>query len=118
MKRKTVLVDTVDHRFTEPFLLGNEMEIDINDIDTSFVQHAEENHSVPLPRYLLRSLIRLSTVRSGCELDCRPSSPARLELQNGKKLATHWISLMVATLSLFEMKMLHWPDSMATYDWR
>ncbi|MGF1851918.1 anaerobic nitric oxide reductase flavorubredoxin [Vibrio gigantis] len=114
-EEKTVLVDTVDHRFTEQFLANLEMEIDINEIDYIICQHAEEDHSGALSALLAKipntpvycteagvnSIVghhhqpdwNFRTVKTGDTLD----------VGNGKQLI------------FVEMKMLHWPDSMATY---
>ncbi|PMM06424.1 nitric oxide reductase [Vibrio kanaloae] len=114
-EEKTVLVDTVDHRFTEQFLANLEVEIDINDIDYIICQHAEEDHSGALSALLAKipntpvycteagvnSIVghhhqpdwNFRTVKTGDTLD----------VGNGKQLI------------FVEMKMLHWPDSMATY---
>ncbi|TOH04138.1 nitric oxide reductase, partial [Vibrio parahaemolyticus] len=44
-EEKTVLIDTVDHRFSHQFLQNLEMEIDLKSIDFIVVNHAEEDHS-------------------------------------------------------------------------
>ncbi|MFM2600285.1 anaerobic nitric oxide reductase flavorubredoxin [Vibrio fortis] len=114
-EEKTVLVDTVDQRFTDQFLANLEMEIDLNEIDYIICQHAEEDHSGALAALLAKipntpvycteagvnSIVghhhqpdwNFRTVKTGDTLD----------IGNGKQLI------------FVEMKMLHWPDSMATY---
>lgn len=44
-EQKTVLIDTVDHKFSHQFVQNLEMEIDLNSIDYIVINHAEEDHS-------------------------------------------------------------------------
>ncbi len=114
-EQKTVLVDTVDHRFSHQFLQNLEMEIDLKDIDYIVINHAEEDHSGALtalmakipntPIYCTENAIdsivghhhhpewNFQAVKTGDSLD----------LGNGKQLI------------FVETPMLHWPDSMMTY---
>ncbi|KUI98263.1 anaerobic nitric oxide reductase flavorubredoxin [Vibrio sp. MEBiC08052] len=114
-EEKTVLIDTVDHRFSTQFLQNLEMEIDLNTIDFIVVNHAEEDHSGALsalmdkipgtPIYCTEAAIdsivghhhhpewNFRTVKTGDTLD----------IGNGKQLI------------FVEAPMLHWPDSMMTY---
>ncbi|PWI32429.1 anaerobic nitric oxide reductase flavorubredoxin [Vibrio albus] len=114
-EEKTVLIDTVDHRFSHQFLLNLEMEIDLNEIDFVVVNHAEEDHSGALsalmekipgtPIYCTEAAIdsivghhhhpewNFNTVKTGDTID----------IGNGKQLI------------FIEAPMLHWPDSMMTY---
>ncbi|USD58786.1 anaerobic nitric oxide reductase flavorubredoxin [Vibrio sp. SCSIO 43140] len=114
-EEKTVLIDTVDHKFDEQFLANLEQEIDLNQIDYIITQHAEHDHAGALsalmakipdtPIYCteagVKSIIghhhipnwNFRTIKTGDTLD----------IGNGKALV------------FVEMRMLHWPDSMATY---
>lgn len=114
-EEKTVLIDTVwaPHRFK--FVSNLKKEIDLNKIDYIIVNHGEIDHSGALtalleeipdtPIYCTANAVKslegqcekrgwnFNTVKTGDSLD----------IGNGKKLV------------FVEMKMLHWPDSMATY---
>lgn len=114
-EEKTVLIDTVwaPHRFE--FVSNLKKEIDLNKIDYIIVNHGEIDHSGALtalmeeipdtPIYCTANAVKslegqyekrgwnFNTVKTGNSLD----------IGNGKKLV------------FVEMKMLHWPDSMATY---
>lgn len=114
-EEKTVLIDTVwaPHRFE--FVSNFKKEIDLNKIDYIIVNHGEIDHSGALtalleeipdtPIYCTANAVKslegqyekrgwnFNTVKTGDSLD----------IGNGKKLV------------FVEMKMLHWPDSMATY---
>lgn len=114
-EEKTVLIDTVDHRFSHQFLQNLEMEIDLQEIDFIVVNHAEEDHSGALsalmekipgtPIYCTEAAIdsivghhhhpewNFKTVNTGDTID----------IGNGKQLI------------FIEAPMLHWPDSMMTY---
>ncbi|MBQ9020795.1 MAG: rubredoxin [Eggerthellaceae bacterium] len=114
-EEKTVLVDTIwrPHRFE--FIDNLKKEIDLNKIDYVVCNHGEVDHSGALtslmkeipdtPIYCTENCVKslvgqygdrgwnFHTVKTGDTLD----------IGNGKKLI------------FIEMKMLHWPDSMATY---
>ncbi len=112
---KTVLVDTVWAPHAEGFIANLKGEIDLKSIDAIVVNHGEIDHSGALPLLMaeipgtpvyctaaaVKSLTGqyhhpewdFHTVKTGDTLD----------LGNGKRLI------------FVEMKMLHWPDSMASY---
>ncbi|KHT58016.1 nitric oxide reductase [Photobacterium gaetbulicola] len=114
-EEKTVLIDTVDHRFSQQFIQNLEMEIDLQAIDYIVINHAEEDHSGALSALMARipntpiyctenavdSIVghhhhpewNFHVVRTGDTLD----------IGNGKQLI------------FVEAPMLHWPDSMMTY---
>ncbi len=114
-EEKTVLVDTVwsPHRFE--FIENLKSEIDLNKIDYIVVNHGEVDHSGAL-RDLLKEI-------PGTPLYCTANCVKSLEGQYGK---LDWNFNVVKTgdrldigngkeLIFIEMKMLHWPDSMATF---
>ncbi len=114
-EEKTVLIDTVDSKFSHEFVRNLELEIDLHEIDYIVVNHAEEDHSGALsalmekipgtPIYCTENAIdsivghhhhpewNFRTIKTGDALD----------IGNGKQLV------------FVEASMLHWPDSMMTY---
>jgi anaerobic nitric oxide reductase flavorubredoxin len=114
-EEKTVLIDTVDHKFSYEFVQNLELEIDLHEIDYIVINHAEEDHAGALavllskipgtPIYCTENAIdsitghhhqpdwNFKTVKTGDSLD----------IGNGKQLI------------FIEAPMLHWPDSMMTY---
>ncbi|MCA4021899.1 anaerobic nitric oxide reductase flavorubredoxin [Vibrio vulnificus] len=110
-----ILIDTVDHRFSQQFIQNLQMEIDLQSIDFIVINHAEEDHSGALsalmekipntPIYCTEAAIdsivghhhhpewNFKTVKTGDSID----------IGNGKQLV------------FVEAPMLHWPDSMMTY---
>ncbi|HKM30715.1 MAG: anaerobic nitric oxide reductase flavorubredoxin [Bacteroidales bacterium] len=113
-EEKTVLIDTVWKPFAKEFVQNLQKEIDLNKIDYIIANHAEVDHSGALPE--LMSLI--------------PDTPIYCTANGVKSLTGHyhkdWNFRTVKTgdtldigngktLVFVEMRMLHWPDSMATY---
>jgi len=114
-EEKTVLIDTVWMPHAKEFISNLESEINLSKIDFIVVNHGEIDHSGALPAlmekipnvpiYCTASAIKSLTgqyhhpewnfniVKTGDSID----------VGNGKSLV------------FVEMKMLHWPDSMATY---
>jgi len=114
-EEKTVLIDTVWMPHAPEFVANLASEVDLNRIDFLVINHGEVDHSGALPAlmekipntpiYCTASAIKSLTgqyhhpewnfhvVKTGDSVD----------IGNGKKLV------------FVEMKMLHWPDSMATY---
>lgn len=114
-EEKNVLMDTIWLPHKEWFIENLKSEIDLDSIDYIVCQHGEVDHSGSLsalmkeipntPIYCTEEAVKslegqygkngwdLHVVHTGDELD----------IGNGKKLI------------FIEMKMLHWPDSMATY---
>lgn len=114
-EEKTVLIDTVWKPHSTEFVDNLASEIDLNSIDFIIANHGEVDHSGSLPALLekipgtpvyctanaVKSLVgqyhhpewNFQVVKTGDTLD----------IGNGKQLV------------FVEMKMLHWPDSMATY---
>ncbi len=114
-EEKTVLIDTVWRPHSVEFVDNLEKEIELKKIDLIVANHGEVDHSGSLPALMekipgtpiyctangVKSLTgqyhhpewNYQVVKTGDSLD----------IGNGKKLI------------FVEMKMLHWPDSMATY---
>ena len=114
-EEKTVLIDTVWKPHSTEFIDNLEKEIDLKKIDFIVANHGEVDHSGSLPALMekipntpiyctangVKSLTgqyhhpewNYQVVKTGDSID----------IGNGKKLI------------FVEMKMLHWPDSMATY---
>lgn len=114
-EEKTVLIDTVwaPHRFE--FVENLKREIDLKKIDYIIANHGEVDHSGALPA-LLEEI-------PGTPIYCTANAVKSLEGQYGKR---NWNFRVVKSgdtldigngkqLVFVEMRMLHWPDSMATY---
>ena len=114
-EEKTVLIDTVwsPHRFD--FVENLKREIDLNKIDFIVANHGECDHSGALTA-LLNEIPETPVY-------CTANAVKSLEGQYGKR---GWNLQVVKTgdsveigngkkLVFVEMRMLHWPDSMATY---
>ena len=114
-EEKTILIDTVWTPHENNFVENLKKEIDINKIDFIIANHAECDHSGSLPA-LMEEI-------PNTPIYCTAACVKSLEGQYGKK---NWNFNTVKTgdeieigngkkLIFIEMKMLHWPDSMATY---
>ena len=114
-EEKTVLIDTVwtPHRFD--FVENLEKEVNLKKIDFIVANHGECDHS--------GSLTALMEKIPGTPIYCTAAAVKSIEGQYGKH---GWNFKVVKTgdsvdigngkkLIFIEMKMLHWPDSMATY---
>lgn len=114
-EEKTVLVDTVwiPHRFD--FVENLRSEIDLNKIDFIVANHGECDHS--------GSLTALMKEIPDTPIYCTANAVKSIEGQYGKR---GWNFRVVKTgdtvdvgngkkLIFVEMRMLHWPDSMATF---
>lgn len=113
-EKKTVLIDTVWKPFAKEFVANLEQTLDLSSIDYIVANHAEIDHSGGLPELMARI----------------PDTPIYCTENAVKSLTGHyhkdWNFKTVKTgdtlnigndkqLVFVEMKMLHWPDSMATY---
>ncbi|NLM49657.1 MAG: MBL fold metallo-hydrolase [Clostridiaceae bacterium] len=114
-EEKTVLIDTVWKPHSEEFVKNLESEINLNEIDFIVANHGEIDHSGALPLLLEK----IPDVPIYCTANCVKSLVGQyhhpewnfkvvktgdsVDIGNGKKLI------------FVEMRMLHWPDSMATY---
>lgn len=114
-EEKTVLIDTVWTPHKNEFVENLKSEIDLNKIDYIIVNHAECDHS--------GSLTELMKEIPKTPIYCSAACVKSIEGQYGKQ---DWNFNIVKTgdfidigngkkLMFIEMKMLHWPDSMATY---
>jgi anaerobic nitric oxide reductase flavorubredoxin len=114
-EEKTILVDTVWLPHKEYFIDNLEAEGVLDKIDAIIVNHGEQDHSGSLPALLERI--------PGVPLYCTAACVKSLEGQYGKN---DWNINVVKTgdtldigngkqLMFIETKMMHWPDSMATY---
>ncbi len=112
---KTVLIDTVWTPHRKDFVENLKKEIDLNKIDFIVANHAECDHS--------GSLVELMKEIPNTPIYCTPLCIKSIEGQFGKQ---NWDVHTVKTgdsidigngkkLIFVEMRMLHWPDSMATY---
>ncbi|MBO4752051.1 MAG: MBL fold metallo-hydrolase [Bacteroidales bacterium] len=114
-EEKTVLIDTIwtPHRFD--FVENLKKEIDLKKIDYVIANHGECDHS--------GALTALMAEIPDTPIYCTAQAVKSLEGQYGKR---GWNFHTVKTgdtleigngkkLIFVEMKMLHWPDSMATY---
>ncbi len=114
-EEKTVLVDTVwtPHRFG--FVENLKKEIDLNKIDFIVANHGECDHS--------GALVPLMAEIPDTPIYCTANAVKSIEGQYGKR---GWNFNVVKTgdsveigngkkLVFIEMRMLHWPDSMAAY---
>jgi len=114
-EEKTVLIDTVWMPHAKEFISNLESEINLSKIDFIVVNHGEIDHSGALPALMERvpSLPIYCTASAIKSLTGQYHHPEwnfnfvktgdSIDVGNGKSLV------------FVEMKMLHWPDSMATY---
>jgi len=113
-EEKNVLIDTVWLPFADDFVKNLSKIIDLNKIDYIIANHGEIDHSGGLPALMEKI----------------PNTPIYCTANAVKSLKGHyhkdWDFHVVKTgdkldigngksLVFVEMKMLHWPDSMATY---
>ena len=112
---KNVLVDTVWAPHKDDFIENLKKEIDLKDIDYVIANHGECDHSGSLPA--------LMAELPDVPIYCTANAVKSLEGQYGKR---GWNFHTVHTgdtldigngkqLIFVEMRMLHWPDSMATF---
>lgn len=112
---KNVLVDTVWAPHKDDFIENLKKEIDLKDIDYVIANHGECDHSGSLPALMAEI--------PDVPIYCTANAVKSLEGQYGKR---GWNFHTVHTgdildigngkqLIFVEMRMLHWPDSMATF---
>lgn len=114
-EEKTVLIDTVWKPHSTEFIDNLASEIDLNKIDFIVMNHGEVDHSGSLPALMEKI--------PGTPIYCTANAVKSL---TGQYHHPEWNYKVVKTgdsidigngkkLVFVEMKMLHWPDSMATY---
>ncbi len=113
-EEKTVLIDTVWMPFAKEFVANLKEEVDLKKIDFIIAQHGEVDHSGALPELMKEipdcpiycTAAAVKSIKGQYHQDWNfnvVKTGDTLDIGNGKKLV------------FVEMKMLHWPDSMATY---
>ena len=113
-EEKNVLIDTVWAPFAKEFVENLSMEIDLNKIDYIVANHGEVDHSGALPALMEKipdtpiycTANAVKSLKGQYHKDWNfnvVKTGDALDLGNGKQLI------------FVEMKMLHWPDSMASY---
>jgi anaerobic nitric oxide reductase flavorubredoxin len=114
MEEKNVLIDTVWSPFEKEFVENLEKEIDLKKIDFIVCNHGEVDHSGALnklmekipstPIYCSANAVKSLQGQYFKNWDLRPLKTGdTIDIGNGKQLV------------FVEMRMLHWPDSMACY---
>ncbi len=113
-EEKTVLIDTVWAPYAEEFVANLAKEIDLNKIDYIIANHGEVDHSGALPLLMKHipdkpiycSANAVKSLKGQYHQDWNfqvVKTGDKLDIGNGKELI------------FVEMRMLHWPDSMAAY---
>ena len=114
-EEKTVLIDTVWTPHRDEFIENLAAEVGLDKIDMIVMNHGERDHSGTLPALMEKI--------PGTPIYCTANAVKSIEGQYGKR---GWDFHVVKTgdrvdvgngkeLIYIEMRMLHWPDSMATY---
>jgi anaerobic nitric oxide reductase flavorubredoxin len=113
-EEKTVLIDTVWAPFAGEFVDNLAREIDLNQIDFIIANHGEVDHSGALPALMKHipdkpiycTANAVKSLKGQYHQDWNfqvVKTGDKIDIGNGKELI------------FVEMKMLHWPDSMAAY---
>jgi anaerobic nitric oxide reductase flavorubredoxin len=113
-EEKTVLIDTVWAPFAGEFVDNLAKEIDLDKIDFIIANHGEVDHSGALPALMKHipdkpiycTANAVKSLKGQYHQDWNfqvVKTGDKIDIGNGKELI------------FVEMKMLHWPDSMATY---
>ncbi|TKJ23975.1 MAG: MBL fold hydrolase [Promethearchaeota archaeon Loki_b32] len=113
-EEKIVLIDTVWKPFSKEFVENLSKEIDLSKIDYVITNHAESDHSGALPELMKKipetpiycTANGVKSIKGHYHKDWNfqvVKTGDTLDLGNGKQLI------------FVEMRMLHWPDSMACY---
>jgi len=113
-EEKIVLIDTVWKPFSKEFVENLSKEVDLNKIDYVIANHAEIDHSGGLPELMEKipetpiycTANGVKSIKGHYHKDWNfqvVKTGDTLDIGNGKKLI------------FVEMRMLHWPDSMACY---
>lgn len=113
-EEKTVLIDTVNASFADEFVKQLESTIDLNTIDYIVIQHGEIDHSGGL----VALLEKIPDTPIYCTEECMFTLKGHFQQPFNFNLVKTGDTLKIGPgkeLFFIEMKMLHWPDSMATY---
>ncbi|MBC3889177.1 anaerobic nitric oxide reductase flavorubredoxin [Acetobacterium paludosum] len=113
-EEKTVLIDTVWRPYDKEFVANLAKEIDLSTIDFVVANHGEVDHSGSLPELLER----IPEVPIYCTQNAVKSLTGQYHKDWNFKVVKTGDKLAVGNgkeLIFVEMRMLHWPDSMATY---
>ncbi len=113
-KEKNVVIDTVWKPFAKEYVENLKKEIDLSEIDYVIANHGEIDHSGALPElmehipdvpiYCTKNGIKSLKGHYHKDWNFIPVKTGdKIDIGNGKSLV------------FVEMKMLHWPDSMACY---
>jgi len=113
-EEKIVLIDTVWKPFSKEFVENLSKEVDLNKIDYVIANHAEIDHSGALPELMEKipetpiycTANGIKSIKGHYHKDWNfqvVKTGDTLDIGNGKQLI------------FVEMRMLHWPDSMACY---
>ncbi len=113
-EEKTVLIDTVWAPYDQGFVENLDREVGLANLDAVVMNHSEVDHSGALPELLRRiPNVPVYCTEAGARIlkglyhedwnFVTVKTGDSLDVGNGKKLV------------FVEMKMLHWPDSMASY---
>lgn len=113
-EEKNVLIDTVWLPYADEFVQNLESEIDLSAIDYIVINHGEMDHSGSLPKLMEKiphtpiycTANAVKSLKGQYHKDWNfnvVKTGDTLDIGNGKSLV------------FVEMRMLHWPDSMATY---
>lgn len=113
-EEKTVLMDTVWKPFAKEFVTNLKKEVALDKIDFIIAHHAEVDHSGSYPE-LMREIPDTPIY---CSKSCMSSLKGHYHKDWNFKPVKTGDSIDIGngkSLVFVEMKMLHWPDSLATY---
>ncbi|MBN2510594.1 MAG: anaerobic nitric oxide reductase flavorubredoxin [Spirochaetales bacterium] len=113
-EEKTVLIDTVWAPFADEFVQNLASEIPLEKIDFIIANHGEVDHSGALPALMEH----IPATPIYCTANAVTSLKGQYHKDWNFKVVKTGDTLDIGngkSLVFVEMKMLHWPDSMATY---
>jgi flavorubredoxin len=114
LDEKPALVDTVKAPFAADLLANVAERIELPKIAYVVCNHAEPDHSGALPE-VMKALPQAELV---CDAKCREALSAHYDTSGWRFKVVkdaETLSLGRRTLQFFETRMVHWPESMATY---
>ena len=113
-EEKNVLIDTVWAPFAKEFVENLSKEVDLKKIDFIIANHGEVDHSGALPELMKH----IPETPIYCTANAVKSLKGQYHEDWNFKIVKTGDSIDIGNgkkLIFVEMKMLHWPDSMATY---